>query len=66
MRDADKLKENADCVSKDPDDVLSVADYVVNFLPSIAAAHRLLNSKRLEVCKSKKSVVLSTLEAGYD
>ncbi|KAF4037173.1 D-isomer specific 2-hydroxyacid dehydrogenase NAD binding domain [Phytophthora infestans] len=57
--DADKLKESADRVSCDLDDVLSVADFVVNVLPSTDATRGILNVERLQACKDKKPVFIN-------
>ncbi|ETM50835.1 hypothetical protein L914_05236 [Phytophthora nicotianae] len=57
--DADKLQESADRVSSDLDDVLSVADFVVNILPSTDATRGLLNVESLQVCKEKKPVFIN-------
>ncbi|KAG2774812.1 hypothetical protein JG687_00004111 [Phytophthora cactorum] len=58
-QDADKLRESADRVSSDLDDVLSVADFVVNILPSTDATRGLLNVERLQACKEKKPVFIN-------
>ncbi|OWZ04696.1 D-isomer specific 2-hydroxyacid dehydrogenase [Phytophthora megakarya] len=57
--DSEKLTESADRVSSDLDDVLSVADFVVNILPSTAATRGLLNLERLRTCKEKKPVFIN-------
>ncbi|KAL3661035.1 hypothetical protein V7S43_014051 [Phytophthora oleae] len=57
--DADKLKDSADRVSSDLDDVLSVADFVVNVLPSTDATRGLLNLESLQDCKNKKPVFIN-------
>ncbi|KAG7393011.1 hypothetical protein PHYPSEUDO_013499 [Phytophthora pseudosyringae] len=57
--DAVKLEESADRVSSDLDDVLSVADFVVNILPSTDATRGLLNLERLQACKDKKPVFIN-------
>ncbi|POM63284.1 D-isomer specific 2-hydroxyacid dehydrogenase [Phytophthora palmivora] len=57
--DREKLKESADQVSSDLDDVLSVADFVVNILPSTDATRGLLDVENLQVCKEKKPVFIN-------
>eukprot|EP00644_Phytophthora_capsici_P017912 jgi/Phyca11/126285/e_gw1.62.184.1 len=57
--DADKLKDSADRVSCDLDDVLSVADFVVNVLPSTDATRGLLDVETLQTCKNKKPVFIN-------
>jgi phosphoglycerate dehydrogenase-like enzyme len=57
--DAGKLKECADRVSDDLDDVLRVADFVVNILPSTTATRGLLTVERLQVCQKKKPVFIN-------
>ncbi|KAE9040540.1 hypothetical protein PR003_g4958 [Phytophthora rubi] len=53
------FRDCADRVSNDLDDVLGVADFVVNILPSTSATRGLLTSEKLQVCRPKQPVFIN-------
>ncbi|RLN65401.1 hypothetical protein BBP00_00002864 [Phytophthora kernoviae] len=57
--DSEQFVESADRVSSDLNDVLSVADFVVNILPSTSATRGLLSLDTLEICREKKPVFIN-------
>ncbi|RLN56337.1 hypothetical protein BBJ28_00001535 [Nothophytophthora sp. Chile5] len=57
--DQEKLQESADRVSSDLGDVLSVADFLVNVLPSTPATRGLLNPTSLQNCREKQPVFIN-------
>ncbi|KAG6576260.1 Glyoxylate/hydroxypyruvate reductase A [Phytophthora cinnamomi] len=58
-QDGHTFGDCADRVTSDLDDVLGVADFVVNVLPSTAATRGLLTLDKLRVCKHKQPVFIN-------